>query len=120
MRFVLVGGSATAIHYAIMFVLLKLQLCDKTVASSTGFVISAIFNYLANAHFTFQGDHNHAESVPRFVAMMAAGAVINASVLNGLVWIGLPVWLAQILATGVVLVWNYIINAVWTFKARQA
>ena len=119
MRFVLVGGTATALHYAIMFTLLHFNLCDKLVASGTGFTLSAVFNYLANAYFTFRSEHDHAASVPRFVATMAAGLVINVSVLALLTHLGLAVAPAQIFATGVVLVWNYTINAVWTFKKRH-
>ncbi|HEX5127090.1 MAG TPA: GtrA family protein [Rhodocyclaceae bacterium] len=116
--FVLVGGTATAIQYLIMYVLWP-HFFNETIATSIGFVISAVFNYLANARFTFQGAHKHAESVPRFVAMLGAGLIINASVLKLLMLLSLPVWPAQILATGVVFMWNYIINAIWTFKKRQ-
>lgn len=119
MRFLLVGGTATALHYLIMFALLHWQMCDKLVASGVGFALSAVFNYLANAFFTFRSGHTHAESLPRFVATMSAGLAINTGVLASLTWLGLPTAVAQVLATGVVLVWNYTINAVWTFRKRQ-
>ena len=119
LRFVLVGGTATAIHYLIMFALLHFQACNKLVASGAGFIISAIFNYLANANFTFRSAHNHAESVPRFIATMIAGLAINTSVLASLTWLGMATAVAQVLATGVVTAWNYTINAIWTFKKKQ-
>ena len=118
-RFLLVGGSATALHYAIMFGLMHYELCSKGYASATGYSLSTLFNYWANARFTFGGQHKHAESMPKFVMTATAGLGINQLVLLSLTQLGLPVAPAQIFATGTVLVWNYVINAIWSFRARH-
>jgi putative flippase GtrA len=117
--FLLVGGGATLLQYLIMAALMFAMGMEATVASSTGFLISAVFNYWANARFTFSGQHDHRASALKFGATLCAALAINALTLELLLKFGAPVWLAQLIATGVVFVWNYIINAVWTFRKRQ-
>ncbi|MDO6384820.1 MULTISPECIES: GtrA family protein [unclassified Uliginosibacterium] len=119
LRFLLVGGSATALHYLIMAALLATSLCTAATASATGYSLSTFYNYWANARFTFGGSHRHRDSLPRFLLTAAAGLGINQLVLLGLIALGLPVAAAQILATGCVLVWNYVINAIWSFRSRH-
>ena len=117
--FLLVGGSATLLQYFIMFMLMHFGNWSEGYASATGYVLSTFYNYAANARFTFQGRHNHLRSLPRFLATAAAGLLINQLVLLSLTHLGLPVAPAQIVATGCVLIWNYLINAIWSFRSRR-
>jgi putative flippase GtrA len=118
--FLMVGGLATGLHYTIMYVLLQANLCSVAYASASGYALSTLLNYWANARFTFSGSHEHARSLPRFLLTAAAGLAINQTVLLALTHLGLPVVLSQILATTCVLAWNYIINAVWSFRSRHS
>ncbi len=119
LRFLLVGGSATALHYLIMALLVGVLDLAPGTGSATGYCISTLYNYWANARFTFEGQHDHAHSLPRFLVTALAGLGINQLVLLGLIHLGVPVALAQILATGCVLLWNYFINALWAFRTRH-
>lgn len=119
LRFLLVGGSATALHYLIMALLVGLLGFAPGTGSAAGYSLSTLYNYWANARFTFAGRHSHAHSLPRFLATALAGLGINQLVLLGLIHLGLPIALAQILATACVLVWNYFINALWAFRTRH-
>lgn len=118
-RFVLVGGSATALHYLIMAALIASGVCAAGAASASGYSLSTLFNYAANARFTFGGGHRHREALPRFLLTAAAGLGINQLVLLGLHALGLPVALAQLAATGGVLIWNYVVNATWAFARKH-
>lgn len=117
--FILVGGSATLLQYAIMFMLIRYGGWTEGYSSGTGYAISTFYNYLANARFTFQGGHDHRQSLPRFLATALAGLAINQIILLSLTHLGCPVAPAQLLATGCVLVWNYLINAIWSFRSRR-
>jgi putative flippase GtrA len=119
LRFLLVGGTATALQYLIMAALIHAFGMDAVVASGVGFVISAVFNYWANARFTFRSGSTHRQGIPRFLVTLGAGVLINVVVLYGLTHLGLSLILSQLITTGVVLIWNYTINAIWTFR-RQA
>lgn len=120
LRFLVVGGTATALQYLIMFALIRAIAMNAVWASGIGFVISAAFNYLANARFTFRRATSHSQSLPRFLVTLGAGCLINVVVLYCLTRLGVSLILSQLLTTGVVLIWNYTINAIWTFRKQPA
>jgi putative flippase GtrA len=117
--FLVVGGFATGLQYAIMALLMALAGVPALAASNTGFAISAVANYLLNAKLTFRSERSHASTLPRFAVTAALGLGINALLLSLLIAAGLHPAPAQILTTAGVLIWNYTLNALWTFKKPQ-
>ncbi len=117
--FLLVGGFATGLQYAIMALLMALAGMPALAASNTGFGISAVANYLLNARLTFRSERSHASALPRFVVTAGLGLAINSLLLSLLIAAGLHPAPAQILTTAGVLIWNYTLNALWTFKKPQ-
>ncbi|MBS0172538.1 MAG: GtrA family protein [Nitrospira sp.] len=118
-RFLFVGGFATALQYVILISLVQGWGVDAVAASTAGFLVSAIFNYVLNRRFTFISEVAHARAFPRFIAVAVGGLAINAAV----VWLlvdtaGLHYLLAQVIATLIALVWNFVCNRIWTFSAR--
>jgi len=115
--FLLVGGFATALHYVLMAGLIALLGIQAVPASATGFAISAVVNYLLTARLTFRSKQAHTVTAPRFVVVAGTGLGLNALLLS-LLLPGLHLILAQLLTTIGVLIWNYSINGLWTFKDR--
>jgi putative flippase GtrA len=120
LRFLIVGVMATALHYFIMGTLLYTTSIDNIIASGTGFALSAVFNYLANAHFTFRSAQTHRHALPRFCITLSAACLINMGVLYGLTQLGVPLIPAQLIATAVVMIWNFTVSALWTFRPTNA
>jgi len=118
LTFAMVGGFATGLQYLLMIALIWLTGVSAVVASGIGFVVSAVANYLLNARFTFRSGTRHASAVPKFIATAGAGLLINSLLLMFMTSLGLHLILAQILTTLGVLLWNYILNALWTFRNR--
>ena len=114
-RFALVGGVATAIQYALLVLLVRAFGVAPTPASSVGFALSAIANYLLNYHFTFASDRPHGPAAAKFALLAGTGLLINAAIMHWLVTAGVHYLLAQVCATAVVLFWNFIGNSFWTF-----
>jgi putative flippase GtrA len=114
--FALIGGFATAVQYALMTLLIWLFDCPLVLASGIGFAVSAVANYLLNARLTFRSRERHAKTLPRFIITACLGLAINSVLLAFLASLGLHPAPAQILTTLGVLLWNYTINALWTFK----
>ena len=119
LRFLLVGGSATMMHYAIMGCLINFMTTTISIASAIGYMLSAFYNYWANAHFSFGGNHRHTRSLPRFFSTALAGLAINHFVLLAGISFNQQLFTAQLIATVAVLTWNYIVNATWTFARRD-
>lgn len=115
-RFLGVGLAATAVQYALLILAVEGAQVDPTIASSVGFIISAVFNYWANYYFTFTSRVRHHVAARRFAAVAVIGLVLNALIMSYFHhFTNVPYLAAQIVATGVVLIWNFFGNALWTY-----
>lgn len=120
LTFLVVGGLATAVHYALAALLVSFADVKLVTASAIGFAVSAIANYLLNASLTFRSAQSHRTTAPRFMVVACTGLLINSLLLSTLVFAGIRPLIAQPLTTIGVMIWNYIINGLWTFKARES
>lgn len=114
-RFGLVGAAATALQYLIL-VLLVHQGVAAPVGSTIGFVISAFGSYVLNYHFTFRSRGSHGPAVAKFMTLVGVGLAINYGLMQFLVGLGWYYMVAQVCTTGVVFLWNFIGNSLWTFR----
>ena len=116
-RFLIVGGIATALQYAILLTLTGSAGVPPLLASSIGFVASAAANYTLNRRFTFRSDVNYVAGLERFSIVAGGGLVLNAMVMAaGMALAGMNYITSQIVATAVVLLWNFHVNRLWTFS----
>ncbi|KPK39179.1 MAG: hypothetical protein AMJ69_06385 [Gammaproteobacteria bacterium SG8_47] len=117
--FSLMGAIGTAGHYAVLIALVEALSVDPVVASTAGFVVGAIINYLLNYHVTFGSDKPHLDAFAKFGLIALVGAILNGAIMrvaHGA--LGAHYLVAQVVATGVVLVFNFVLNKVWTFAER--
>ena len=118
-RFLIVGGTATALHYVILVALVQTSIAQPIAASTIGFAVSAVLNYVLNRHFTFQSSNPHAQAFPRFMIVALTGLALNAGLLWGFIKVGVPHYLlSQLFATVGTLLWNFFINKIWTFSTN--
>lgn len=119
-RFLVVGGIATATHYCILILVVEALGVRPVIASGFGFLLGALVNYQLNRHFTFRSAATHGAALPRFFAIAGVGLALNQGLMHvfstRLAW---PYLLAQVAATGLVLLWNFAGNSLWTFRARS-
>lgn len=117
-KFVGVGGTATAIHYAILILLVELDWASAVTASAAGYVISSVVNYLLNYYLTFSSTARHSIATVRFLIVASAGLAINSALIYLMADIaGLYYLAAQVIATFIVLLWNFYIHHIWTYKS---
>ena len=108
---------ATAILYLILVALVHAVNMNAVWASSIGFIVSAVCNYLLNYRFTFRSNVEHRRAVAKFVVVAGVGLVLNSLTMQiATENMRLHYLLAQVLATGLVLLWNFTGNRLWTFK----
>lgn len=115
-RYVLVGGLATFVHYCFLLLTVELHLLKPPVAAGIGAFLGALVAYWGNRHFTFESQREHRTAMPRFFLVALFGALMN----SGLVWLGSVklgwhYFLAQVVATVVVLLLTFSINRRWSF-----
>ncbi|AWI75772.1 polysaccharide biosynthesis protein GtrA [Parazoarcus communis] len=120
-RFAAVGLVGTIAHYALLLALVEIGSVPPLAGSVAGFLLGAMVNYAINHRFVFRSGRAHAEALPRFMTVAGVGLCWNALLMYLLAELmGLHYLLAQILTTGLLLVWHYVGNAVWTFRRDKA
>ena len=111
-----VGGVGTGGQYLTLFALVEFKILSPLPASVIGISVGAIINYLLNYRFTFNSQKSHKEAMSKFFTVAIVGALINTVLMYlGIHTLHLYYLLAQVLATGIVLLWNFIVNKFWTF-----
>src|SRR5215831_18563658 len=116
LRYGSAGAIGTAAHFATLAALVQFAGAGAVAASTVGAVVGAVINYALNYRFTFASRRAHQVALPRFGAISAAGIVLNAAVLSVVLHFVQPHYLvAQVVATGTVLIVGFLANRKWTF-----
>jgi putative flippase GtrA len=118
-RFALVGGFATAVQYAILILLVELGGFDPVVATTIGFTIAAVANYSLNRLVTFTERPAFGVGLVKFFGVALVGAGFNALIVATLKGLGLHYILAQLVATGTVMIWNFTANRTLVFRRQS-
>ena len=116
-KFGLVGISGMLLDFGITWLLKEKCQTNKFAANSAGFMMAVINNYLLNRYWTFA---QQGAIIPQqfltFLLVSVAGLALN----NILLFLltnkkRLNFYLAKVLVTGIVFIWNYTINSLYTF-----
>ena len=107
LRFGLIGILATAIHYSLLFGLVHGADVEPIIATTVGYGVSVIFSYILNRRFTFHVAGPVAASFAKFAVIYGVGLVLNAWIVDALA-VDDSVLAAQLVASTVVLFWNYL------------
>lgn len=93
---------------------------NPVYATTLGFFVGALINYVLNYIYTFQSNKPHVEAVTKFLTVAAIGAVVNSSIMFlGQAVLQFNYILVQIIATGIVLLQNFSLNKWWTFARSK-
>lgn len=120
LKFLIVGGSATALQYGLLIVFVQLGGLSPVVATSIAYAISSVYNYLLNYYATFKSGASHRTAATKFAAVAASGLLINAGIIATLTKLGVYYLVAQVVATVVILVWNFVIHKYWTYRDHKS
>ena len=115
-RFALVGAAATITTYVVLIVGVEALHINAVPASVAGYALGIVVNYSLNSRYTFDSDQHHRIVLPKFLAVMVVGMLINAAVMyTGIHWLGFHYMLAQLAAVAVVLMLSFTANRLWAF-----
>jgi putative flippase GtrA len=115
--FLAVGVVATLAQYVTLILLVQSHLFGPLPASVFGFISGALVSYFLNRRYTFRSNKRHKETVIKFYVICLVGLALNTVIMSVSMNIfELHYLLAQGLATGLVLFWNFAGHLLWTFK----
>lgn len=109
------GAIAMVAHYAVMWLALSFQLLP-VLATTLGFIVGATTKFIFSYFHIFEPEKDVVTAVPHFVLALALQMAINAGLLALFLSVNLPVWPAQILTTGLLAGFNFLLYKFWVFK----
>ena len=116
-KFSLVGFSGLFVDFGMTFFCKEVLKIQKYLANTFGFTLAATTNYIMNRLWTFQSTNpNVVLEFTRFFFIALIGLCINLLIIwamNGKFKVNF--YVSKLLATVVVTLWNFLINAYYTF-----
>jgi len=115
-RYIVSGSLATLLHLGVLALLIELWSIHATLATTIGFVVGSILNYLLQYYWAFDNGGPHAKRFSRYCTV----SVITMAINSGIFWslnegAGIPYLLSQIIVTGIIVLLNYEANRRFTF-----
>lgn len=116
LAFASAGAVGTAAHYFLLLILVMGWKADAVVASALGFLLGLSINYLLSHYWVFRSQKRHVETALKFLFIAGVGLGLNTGLMYlAVTKVGVHYLLAQLVATAVVLLWNFAGNHYWTF-----
>ena len=119
MKFGVVGIVAFFIDYGVLMLLSQGFGVDAVLSAGISFCVSVVFNYVASMRFVFthRDDLSRSRELFIFIILSVIGLVINELImLAGVAALGdsaLTVTITKLVATVIVLVWNFFSRKKW-------
>lgn len=121
LRFAVAGAIGTLLQYLVLIVLVQLLNAEPVPASALGYALSALVNYWLNHRYTFRSRKRHRDVFGKFLLVSLSGLGLNTLLMwIGITFMGLHYLLSQILTTALVLIWNFSVNALWSFAEAES
>jgi len=118
LKFGIVGASGVVVDFGVTWLLKEQLRLNKYVANSLGFACAVVSNYLLNRWWTF---HSADPDVGVQFAKFTVVALIGLGMNNAIIYFlterhGVKFYTSKLIATGVVMLWNFGANYFFTFK----
>ncbi len=118
LKFSVVGASGTLIDFGLTYWCKEKLGLHKYIANSIGFGVAASSNYILNRIWTFS---NHDPAIVTQYGKFFIVSVIGLLISNGIIHLlndrlNLNFYFAKFCGIGVVVVWNFFANYLYTFN----
>ena len=119
LKFGVVGIIATVIDFGVLYILSQPLGMDPVVSAGISFCVSLLFNYVASMRyvFTHREDMSRSREFVIFLVLSLIGLAINEAIMAaGVAVLGnsaLAVMGTKVLATAIVMVWNFVSRKKW-------
>lgn len=119
LKFGVVGIIATVIDFGVLYVLSQPLGMDPVISAGISFCVSLVFNYVASMRyvFTHREDMSRSREFVIFLVLSLIGLAINEAIMAAGVSVlgssALAVMGTKVLATAIVMVWNFVSRKKW-------
>jgi putative flippase GtrA len=111
-----VGLAAAVAHYGLLILLVEGGGFHPVPATLAGYVAGGLVSYVLNRRHTYRSSRPHREATWRFAVVAFVGFLLTWFLMHAFtVWMGGPYLPAQVITTGVVMLWSFMAHKIWTF-----
>jgi len=132
-KFCIVGASSFTINFALLYLLHRQFHLHVIAANTIAFMVAVTNGYVWNRRWTFKavGLRRQREQYAMFVGVNVVGLGLNTAIVAGVLRLLTGSWsprhtpgsqllAATVVATAVVVFWNFYANRHWTFRRERA
>jgi putative flippase GtrA len=118
LKFGVVGFTGVGVDFGITWIGKEQLKLNQYVANSAGFMAAVVSNYILNRLWTFQStDPSIALQFGKFLLVALVGLGMNNAIIYALnEKRGVKFYTAKLIATGIVMIWNFGANNFFTFQ----
>ncbi|ANQ49766.1 GtrA family protein [Flammeovirga sp. MY04] len=118
LKFGVVGFSGLFVDFGVTYLVKEVMKGHKYLANSLGFICAATSNYVLNRIWTFE---SHTDQIGVEYLKFFGVSVVGLLFSNAIIWIlhekvKMNFYVAKVISIGVVVVWNFFANLIFTFK----
>lgn len=119
-KYSLVGVTGLSIDLTLMILLVEYYAWSPQSAATLSFALSASNNFIWNKLWTFRDkNQNYLRQYGQFILAAIIGLVINYLIMDTLLAYQVHYILARLAAIVVIVLWNFSINSLWTFRPMK-
>lgn len=111
------GLCATFVHYSILVTLVEFDLLIPDFATIIGFICGTITGFLLNRYLVFNHSQSNHIAFLKYLTVAITSMGLNSATMYLLMhYLGLHYMIAQVIATGSIIIWNFSCYKFWVFK----
>ena len=116
LRYSVVGVSGTIVDFGTLLLLVEVFGADPVYANIISVTLAIFNNFIWNRYWTFkERQASFHKQLGQFVIVSLVGLLINTLLLPVFIHFGVWYVFAKVVIIGIVLIWNFLGNALWTF-----
>lgn len=117
MRYTGIGIIGTVMHFLLLYLLIGPM--GAVAASTMGAIAGCVVNFLLARTYVFSERQAQIFAFPKFATVAIGGIALNASMMSSLTLIS-PVFISQMVSTGTVFLFGFLLNNFWSFYERRS
>ena len=111
-----VGLVAAVAHYGLLIALVEGGGLHPVPATLAGYVAGGLVSYALNRRHTYTSRRPHREATWRFALVALVGFLLTWLFMHSFtIGLGAPYLPAQLVTTGIVMLWSFLAHKAWTF-----
>ena len=111
-----VGVAAAIVHYGLLIGLVEGVAAEPVPATLVGYVAGGLVSYALNRRHTYESTRPHREATWRFALVAFVGFLLTWAFMHAFTeWLTAPYLPAQLVTTGIVMLWSFLAHKAWTF-----